>query len=671
MVGDRHFSSNHPTNKLTLRGKCKTQRRNRNRKRNHQKKKIKPNTLLDQEYARLEILQEGTTLSQNLLKHSTAPIIPPTHHPHPLYNKYPRIRVTTTDPELRRLFKETGYRNNALAVNAVNANQLHCRCPHKDKFMQLLDTDVPDTKSALVWTACRHTTYAAAKRQMKAAPTPDPAVADDFLLHSQKIIEKELGDDLTHFGYSVTDWYNHLSTKKQKALQPALDYYSGKTYNIKPRDLENLQNKHYTGILKEELQPTDGKPRMVCAIPQSTKYIMGPITWQLEETFAQKLQGYCGGQNLDQMADHINTYLAQGFTKVVEGDGSAFDNTQDVSLKAVDRYIYSRIRNAVYHVPKEDFDEVAQALQKTMDIDYIDGKKKKHMLTYTILGTVFSGDCDTTLMNTTRMALYNRYVNDKAGLVFGKDYVCFAKGDDFTVMYKPYVTNEFITKAYYRYFLPANPDPTKPDTRIYGLGQVLKMLEFGDASILKFCSLRAWFTDPSETQIYLTRDPQKFLTLTKFSRKAKKKGVEYVHDYLLAQAQALETNYPRLAYFSTMAEVYKKQACYLKKKFPFITTNYKLKNQIVTILDQVINSTEDMNSIAFDEIEALYQENVHHRQQQIKIMDNYWDTMRALEKAHQKTITADQADYISQQLLAEFMKEYLKSMIPSGAHKNL
>jgi len=619
-------------------------------------------------YQQQQLLYLGTTLTPNLLKHANAPAIPTERHPHPKY-PYQRIKITTCDPELKTLMQKTKLKTPSEQISAITPQQLTCKCPNQIKYVKLLDTQIHDDNEAMVWTACRHTTFAAAKRQMKAAPTPQPQVADDFIQHSMKIIEKEVGDQLKNFQYSVKDWYNHLNIKKKKELKPVIDYYNhDKAYNLKPREYRNIINKHYTGILKEELQLTDGKPRMVCSIPQSTKYIMGPITWQLEELFQDKLQGYCGGQNLEQMADKINHYLSEGFTKIVEGDGSAFDNTQDVSLKELDRSIYRMIRDKVYHVPVNDFDEVSQALYKTMDIEYVDKetKKKKNLLTYTILGTVFSGDCDTTLMNTTRMAMYNRYVNDKAGLEFGKDYICFAKGDDFTVMYKPYVSNEFINKLYYAYFLPANPDTTKPDTRVYGLGQVLKMLEFGDASTLSFCSLRAFFTDPSETKIYLTRNPKKFVNLSKYSRKAKNQKLEYVYDYLNAQAEAIEANYPKLEYFMYMAKLYRAQAGYLKNKF-HLKHSGTYKQQLYKIILKEMQQPFEEEEMLFDKLEQIYKDTVRHRKQQIKIIGQYWETIKLIESRQTTQLTQEQADYINQQLNAEFMIEYLKSMMPAEA----
>jgi len=269
-------------------------------------------------------------------------------------------------------------------------------------------------------------------------------------------------------------------------------------------------------------------------------------------------------------------------------------------------------------------------------------------------------------MNTTRMAMYNRYVNDKAGLIFGKDYVCFAKGDDFTVMYKPYISNEFITQAYYKYFLKANPDTTKPDTRIYGLGQVLKMLEFGDASTLSFCSLKAFFTDPSETQIYLTRNPKKFLNLSKYSRKAKNQTLEYVYDYLIAQAEAIEANYSKLTYFLYMAKLYRAQANYLRNKFQLRNTG-AYKKQLLKIILKEMQQPMDDDEMFFDKLEQIYRENIKHRKQQIKIIGHYWETIKMIENKQTTQLTQEQADYINQQLNAEFMIEYLKSMMPTEA----
>jgi hypothetical protein len=619
-------------------------------------------------------IYEGTTLNDNLRKHANAPKIPSQKHPHPKFSKLPRIKLKMLDPELKALEKLYNIKDDYNRpidpewFNKITVDDITCNCPHKDKFEQLFDKE-NNSEEAMCWTACRHTTLAAAKRQMKAAPTPDPAVADDFVQHSMQIIEQEMGEQLHTFGYSVNDWMKHLNSTKQKALEHVINYYKGNITNIPKKELSNILKMHYTGILKEELQPPDGKPRMVCSIPQRTKYIMGPITWALEEIAQDHLRGYCGGQNLTQMAEKVNHYLALGFTQIYEGDGSAFDNTQDVSLKQIDRNIYQMIEDKVYHVPKEDFHNVSQALYKTMDIEYIDGNKKKPLLTYKILGTVFSGDCDTTLMNTIRMVMYNRYVNDKAGLVYGRDYICFSKGDDFTLMYKPYVTKDFIHKAYYKYFLNSVPDPSQPNSMIYGIGQVLKFLEGGDASTIKFCSLRAWFTDLTETQIYLTRDVQKFMTLSKYSRKTKQYTIAQKIIYLQDIAESLIKNYPNIRFFKCIADMHLRLAEKLQKqtsittgKLQMIRKKQELRNnkKILYVYDQQY----------FENLEKENQQNIKHRHTQFQIIDEYWETMKNYEQAHTDTLTEKQAKYVSELIEQEIMISYIKSMYDVGPKEN-
>lgn len=619
-------------------------------------------------------LYEGTTLNDNLRKHADAPKIPSTKHPHHRYRKCDRIILKMLDPELINLEQiynpkdENGHSLNPEWFNDLKLDDITCDCPHKTKFEKLFDKTSP-ADEVMCWTACRHTTLAAAKRQMKAAPTPNEDVAADFINHSMDIINKEMGFALTEFGYSVEDWFNHLDSTKQYALRHVINYYKGDTTSIPKKELKNITNLHYTGILKEELQPPDGKPRMVCSIPQRTKYIMGPITWALEEIAQETLQGYCGGQNLDQMTHKINQYLQQGFTQIYEGDGSAFDNTQDVSLKQIDRNIYSMIEHAIYHVPVKDFHKVSQSLYKTMDIEYIEGTKKKPLLRYRILGTVFSGDCDTTLMNTIRMVLYNRYVNDKAGLKFGEDYVCFSKGDDFTLMYKPYVTKEFIHKAYYKYFLNSVPDPSNPNASIYGLGQVLKFLEGGDASTIKFCSLRAWFTDASETQIYLTRDVAKFLTLSKYSRKTKSKTLMEKIIYLRDIATSLRKSYAKIKYFENLAGYYEQLADRIQHD-THLTTSYieKFKEKQQRKQNNKIKA-QNYDVKYIHKLEQDNKDQVKHRKFQYKIIGQYWDYMKTLLKQHTETLDDKTAEYISKQIELEIGEEIIKSMYDVGPYE--
>lgn len=544
-------------------------------------------------------------------------------------------------------------------LDFIKVADIQCDCDKQDKVLyeQILGNLGDADDEVMAYNTCAHTIYGAAKRQMKAAPTPEPKVADEFVQYCMNIIEDEIGEELNHFGYSYQQWYNHLERKKQNDMDLVNRYFTG--LPMTRAEIQRVIQTHYEGICKVEIQDVKGKPRMVCSIPLQTKYIMGPITWQLEEICAHYLKGYCGGKNLDEMADMISGYIKEGFTKVVEGDGSAFDNTQDVSLKEVDRYIYRRVANQVYHVDRDKFLEISQEWCKTMDVIYTDvfTKKRKNMFSYTILGSVFSGDCDTTLCNTIRMAMYNRFVNDKAGLKYGEDYICFAKGDDFTVMYKDYITDEQINKMYYKYFLPANPDPDKPDTRVYGLGQVLKMLDIGGPEIIKFCSLRAWLT--KEDEIILTRDPKKFYNLAKYSRKAKNMKDYELIQYLLEQAISLEVSYQGIDIFDTMAQCYRWRAKFIALKNHTTYTQFKQAEQIA---EERIRQKYSAYQMKETECERMVFD-IKYRDEFYKIQGQYWDYMKSYERVRFRKLNPDELARVNQQVNAEFSCEELRSVL--------
>lgn len=634
------------------------------------------------------------SVTDNIEKHAGAPLYTlASTHPHPTYAGCPRLVLEFARPgepftdsyKLERQYRrlQTTATSAVLAkfeeqyktfttgphyLDAVRVADLSCPCDSKLLYERVLAPAEPNT-DAMAYKTCKHTIYAAAKRQMKAAPTPDPAVADDFLRYAQRVIDAEVGEDLTHFGYSYQQWYAHLNAPKQRDMDMVSHFLRRDVESLTytKQQIDELTTDIYDGICKVEIQALNGKPRMVCAIPKQTKFVMGPVTWRLEEIFQDRFRGYCGGKNLDDMADMVNKYLDQGFTQVVEGDGSAFDNTQDITLKRVDHYIYRRVKHAIHHVDPELFERIATAPYKRMRLRYPNHAthKLETLLQYRILGSVFSGDTDTTLGNTIRMALYNRYVNDKAGLVFGRDYVCFAKGDDFTVMYKPYVTPSFIRSAYYKYFLPAHPDPSKPDTRVFGLGQVLKMLDFGDASILKFCSLRAWFVDAEH--IVLTRDPAKFMGLSQYSRKTKTMNPAQRAQYCLDQADAIRQCYSGLHYFEAMAEAYEAAAARIAQQNGI--TRRQLDNvRRRTALraakhDRV--QRKQATKLASDEGEIdrlLYAIKYRHT---VYNMANatYWEMMQLIERKRTKPLTETQLALVNQQIDAEFSVEELRSRL--------
>jgi hypothetical protein len=554
--------------------------------------------------------------------------------------RFPKLVLDVKDPEILHLAGP-----DLSEFDCIDCKFISCTCQDKPRYMQLFQSTVAD-RDSIVYNPCKRTLFAAAKRQVKSAPVPDLAVVRDFVGFAKQSIERLIGDDLRDFGYSFNQWYNHLTYAKQRRMDAIHEFIHGcdplKDHYV---SVERTDPKmfHYEAICKIEIQGTDGKPRMVCSIPDLIKYVMGPICWKLEELFAQKIPTYCGGQNLGQMQSKINHLIDEGFCVIAEGDGSAFDNTQDVLLKEVDRHIYSLIADRVHHVPKDLFLYVANAYYKIMDVVQVEGKKRKVLMTYAVLGTVFSGDCDTTLMNTLRMGLYNWYTNERAGLVLGRDYVAFSKGDDFTVMYKRSVDFDKVRQYYNKYWL-GKPKPSGPaydgcDERIYGLGQILKFIEFGPPHTIKFCSLRAWYTNPHSQHIYLTRDPGKFTTLSKYSRKALHMSDRALADYLIDQAVSLETACKNIHYFADFAQAYRKIAAYYAGGH---ATGRGGKER------------DRRRTLDLEVSDPLNGYNYSHRVDDQKIVGSYWDTMKQIWLQNDTTLSSSEWNFVNNQIDSEF-----------------
>lgn len=539
-------------------------------------------------------------------------------------------------------------------IHASDLNQAHRN--RKYLFEKILNTNDPKIE-AMGWGNCNHTIFAAAKRQLRSAPMPSKEMATEYVEFSKRFIDKYVGPELKHFGYSYADWFNHLPKRKQDNMikvQKAINQIHDT--DLTTRELLEMFSIHYQAICKVEIQELDGKPRMVCSIPDLIKYVMGPITWHLEEIMADKLPGYCGGKNLTEMEDEINDLIDQGFDKIVEGDGSAFDNTQDISLKGVDRYIYEQVEDAVYHVPRWLFKAISHMYYKIMDINIVENKRVRTIMTYHVLGTVFSGDCDTTLANTLRMALYNHYTCYKAGFQLYKDYYLFSKGDDFSVLFRSKIPNDLIQIAYNNTFLtkykPTDEQPT--DRRSEKLGQICKFLEIGAPNSFKFCSLRSWYKD-DVGHITLTRDPKKLFTLAQYSRKTKSMTTEQRYNYLMDQAEALEKSYKGIKIFDTMSTLYREKAAMIK----FYAKN-TLKRRIIQGESRIniLNNLPDTQDI---DIERFYY--IKHRRKQIKLTDNYWDTMQYYEKTTTRLLSKDELEKVNSQIQSEFNELELQAIL--------
>jgi hypothetical protein len=350
----------------------------------------------------------------------------------------------------------------------------------------------------------------------------------------------------------------------------------------------------------------------------------------------------------------------------VEGDGSAFDNSQDVLLKGLDRYIYNRITDKVYHVPKEEFKLISNLHYKTMDVKYVKDKKKHTYMTYKVLGTVFSGDSDTTLANTIRMAMYNRYANEQFGLRYGVDFIVFSKGDDFSVLYKDSIPNSLIDIIYDTYFLSKPEGSFKVlDTRVGKLGQICKFLEKGAADSFKFCSLRSWYTDPLDpTKITLTRNPSKLYTISQYAIKTKSLSNYAKAKYLIQQAVDYEMNYPGIQIFEIMAKSCREHAYQLLKQSQDQEKKLKTYERLLArkkrMDEKQIEFTDrkDINKILM----KLFDIKARKKFENLIYVD-YWENVKAKENQRYDANTKEEIDYINQQINAEFDIEELKTLV--------
>jgi len=589
----------------------------------------------------------------------------------------PKLLIKIKDPELLKLVEARSRKidyypdvNTAYPKwNDIDTKNIRCTCvKHYKRSVAPGDFEyfmhnLPPTQEAILYKDCKRTIVAAAKRQIKSAPNPSQKVANDFILYAKEIINKYVGEYLDDFGYDFNQWLSHLNHQKQLKMSKIHYYLTGHPLpglDVKKPDhfyggIKSIPKEmlHYEGICKVEIQDIDGKPRMVCSIPDLIKYVMGPITWKLEEIFQDHFPAYCGGMNLQEMEDKINHYIDLGFEQVAQGDGSAFDNTQDVSLKAIDRYIYSRIESAVYHVPKDLFHYISHMIYKIMDIKIrLLADRPETLITYAVLGTVFSGDCDTTLMNTVRMALYNLYTNDRNGLIYEYHYIAWSKGDDFTVMYQNEVDIEYAQRGYRKYWL-AKAKPNDPsfadvyDNRTFGLGQILKMLDFGGPDSFEFCSLNAWYTNYITGHITLTRDLKKLTKLANYSRKTKIMNNIEVYQYIVDQVVALQASYKGIQYIDKYCYLLMERA----KEFLY-ACDYNMIQKA-----QKKRRTCGDTRVTYTLLGAtymFYNTTPRHTVNKIKHGATYWETMKEIYNKKEMRLNPAELELVNQQINEKF-----------------
>lgn len=447
---------------------------------------------------------------------------------------------------------------NRIALESTRIDEFPCTCNGECELAlrQILNTG-DNAKPVICYNSCLRTLFAAFKRQLRRVAHPDSTTLQEFGSFAKDMIDKYLSTPLAKFDYSYSQWYNKMPLAKQKKMDGAKQLY---------KDQGAPDTVEFGLFCKREKQEEGGKNRAIANIADICKYIMGPVTWRLENICDNYFPGYCGGKNWDSLEDYYSYADSMGYKYVLQGDGSGFDLSQHAEIKQfVDYYVYSLIKDKIHHVSEEDFCNTAiKSKFRKLKAVLMENKSMTNLATAIVYGTVFSGASDTTLMNTLRMALYNHFTLQKMGLKYGEDYLLLCKGDDFIV----FVKNDQLkySEAYYKYWVHKIKDPyDMTNYRRYGIGQCLKFLIKGDYQDIDFCST---CTIRTKTGFKIIRRPERVVMFNPFSRAALSMSPSILKQYLYDLALALEVSHGNIPLFNNYIRAYRTLADGIKAEVP-------------------------------------------------------------------------------------------------------
>lgn len=452
-----------------------------------------------------------------------------------------------------------------LATTKIEEIPCTCRGDDEIALQQVLHVG-SNTPEVICYNSCDRTLFAAFKRQMMRVFEPDPQIAEEFQRYSENYFSKFVEPVLRTFDYSYSEWFNKQPRHKQDDLKRSQEIIIADGY---PKNVE------YGLFCKREKQEAGGKNRAIANIEPVIKYIMGPVCWALEDVAGKFFPGYCGGKSWDDLENLFEQYYREGYHYVLQGDGSAFDTCQHYELKVIDRLIYTYLakNKLVHHVDSDQFGRIACAKLRELNAKTFSKEGVKALGSATIRGTVFSGASDTTLMNTLRMALYNMFTLERAGLKYGEDFKLLAKGDDFIVFSRtPQWQGEEFLHLYQKIWKP-KPNHAKTNFRENkgALGMILKFLNVGDYDTIDFCSVTC-IPYEDHTKFKLARKPNRMDPLAHFSRVALKMTQPQLKQYLLDQAYALEVSHGNMPFYRDYAIALRNTARKIKGKAKMFKT---------------------------------------------------------------------------------------------------
>lgn len=414
----------------------------------------------------------------------------------------PQVKIKYGIKNSLNAWKLTDTNGRKIDMNLIEKGDFmhECNCKTKDtrtKTMAKMKA-FDDKQIPTLFHPCYLNNLSAVVRMCMQTPRVDRNIKAQFQIFLDEIFRNEINPILDQLEYCEKAWYNRLTHPKQQEVRPYMPIINP---NAEPIIMENLHKYNtYTNFVKSEKQfreMPDGykkkkqgksramgcKTRCICSPCAAYKYIMGPVTYALEQLFKKQFTGYNVPLNWEQQENKLDEYEKEGFDSTVQLDGKCFDMTQHIELKEmIDHRIYEYIKDKVHHVDPEIFIEVANAKKRKVIPTCIVNGKVEEYGSVNITGEVFSGSCDTTLMNTIRMSLYTRFCAWLANV----EVKPWIKGDD-TTLFTRRADVEKLVKAIDTVFATEKQWEEDPAI-IKGLGQISKFIKVGKIIDFDFCS---------------------------------------------------------------------------------------------------------------------------------------------------------------------------------------
>jgi hypothetical protein len=362
----------------------------------------------------------------------------------------------------------------------VYDTDVECNCMDgsiKKKHIAVLE-NIEGMKTPLIYHACWRNNIAALNRMAWQTPKPAKDCLKDFKKWLDQVFVEEIEPLLSDISFDANAWFNHLTATKQDEVK---DFFLENKYSLSSQEMKEACK--YNNFVKSEKQcGLDAKTRCICSPLPIYKYVAGPVTYELEQVF-KGFKGYGAPLTWQEQETCLDVYEQMGYGRTIQLDGKGFDITQHYELKElIDYRIYRLIQDRVEHVEPKQFIEIMTPEYRTIEPSVMENGAIKKYGKMKVRGKVFSGSMDTTLMNTIRMALYNRFAIEKVTT----DYELWVKGDDVVVFIDDLnhnavlheINNVFTTEEKW------NAEPGHE----FGLGQIAKFVKLGYIIDFDFCS---------------------------------------------------------------------------------------------------------------------------------------------------------------------------------------